>query len=217
MKQVKKRVVCLSLGIILVLFSFSGCSKKITGKWKPDPIRVKNVKVASKYTYDDGSVYENNDLFNKIDKLAPGRIMSLHIFEYTNGQKRASITYRLEDRKERLIMQKCLKGEPMSEEDKAALEDFMGFIKEFHKKGLSNFDSKEYTIVELSLWDNYENAAVFRFWSTENDEYSWKPIDIGYIKIADLEKAPSEWKELLDKDKFFTQNYARGEEPEYVE
>ena len=206
--------------LLLIVSVFSGCSKKIEGKWKKNPENIKGVKPVYSQTFGKESWQETGELFNKMEPIFAGRLSLVDETEYSNGEKRIYISTTTDEKCMHLgIYRMCKNKEPITEDIKASFRDYMKYIKKFHKELLKEFDPKEYVQIQIALRDE-ERAASFTFNATENGEYSWEPIKMGgmaFAKEIPYEEVPKDWLEVLDEDKFFTQNYARGEEPEYVE
>ena len=220
MKRGRRGLAISGMCLLLIVSVFSGCSKKIEGKWKKDPADVKGVERISDIWYGDGNVTERGELYDKMEPIFSGRLMSIRLEKYSNREKTLYVAITTDEKCMHLgIYRMCKNKEPITEDIKASFRDYMKYIKKFHKELLKEFDPKEYVQIQIALRDE-ERAASFTFNATENGEYSWEPIKMGgmaFAKEIPYEEVPKDWLEVLDEDKFFTQNYARGEEPEYVE
>ena len=218
--------------LLLIVSVFSGCSKKIEGKWKKDPSDVKGVERISHTMYGDPPEISfgveipmvQGELYDNLKPIFMDRLILIYLLEYSNGEKTLYISMRMSERvmmrgADDEVYQMCKNKEPITEEIKTSFRDYASCIKKFHEEVLKNFDPKEYVQIQIEL-RNLDKIALFTFNATENGEYSWEPIKIvgtRFEKDIPYDEMPKDWLEVLDEDKFFTQNYARGEEPEYVE
>lgn len=208
MKQVKKRVVCLALGIILVLFSFSGCAKQEKGAW-----------IQTSTTGDRIDVAKDSEIYQELEKIMPEGASELYCDGYnvTSGTKAVPkyyIGFAIEDVDD--FSFKIKDNEQPSQRNREVWNESVEFVKAFHKEILEKYLPQDTVCISI-ITRGTDMSPVLRvdYNKTVDNTWSWRVNLVGDEHSETILEKSDEWKKLVN-DKFLTQHYAYGESPEYV-
>ena len=105
-----------------------------------------------------------------------------------------------------------------------ALGKFRNFVKAFYKEVLVDLDPKEYRQIFISFYSYKKDPmnpmkkirkghAFIWFMVTEDWKWTWQPIGVGKDLLGEhLDEKNTEWRKLLEEDRFFTVHYKYGEQ-----